>query len=57
VSCLWQENFDLFTDIHLLLGLVCILQLMDIMWSFLNFAQKRDIFICHFIDVMKVCKG
>jgi hypothetical protein len=57
VPCLWQENFGLFTNIHLLLGLACILQLMDTMWSFLKFAQRRDIFICDFIDVMKVCKG
>jgi hypothetical protein len=40
-----------------LLGLACILQLMDIMWFFLKISQRRDIFICDFIDVAKVCKG
>ncbi len=30
---------------------------METMWSFLKFVQRKDIFICDFINLVKVYKG
>ncbi len=54
---LWQENLGLLLNIHLLFGLAYVLPLMENMQSFLKFVQKRDIFICDFIAIVKVCSS
>jgi hypothetical protein len=55
--CLWRVDLGLFTNIHLFLGLVCVLPLMETMQSFLKFVQRKDIFICDFINLVKVYKS
>jgi hypothetical protein len=40
-----------------LFGLAYVLPLMENMQSFLKFVQKRDIFICDFIAIVKVCSS
>jgi hypothetical protein len=45
---------SLLCNIHLVLGLACVLMLIETMQSLLKFAQMRNIFICDFIVVMNV---
>ncbi len=54
---MWQTNLGLLCNIHLLLGLVCVLPLMENIQSIFKFAQRKDIFICHFIATVKVFQG
>jgi hypothetical protein len=54
---MWETNLGLLYDTHLLLGLNCVLLLLENMQSLLKFVQRRDIFICDFIAVVKVCQG
>jgi hypothetical protein len=44
-------------DIHLLLGLACVLLMMETMLSFLKFAWKKNIFICDLVAVVEVWQG
>jgi hypothetical protein len=54
---MWETNLGLLYDIHLLLGLNYVLLLFENMQSLLKFVQNKDIFICDFIDAMKICQG
>ncbi len=56
VSNFVLTNLGLLCEIHLLLGLACVLPLMESMQSLFKFAHKKDIFICDFITMMKVCQ-
>jgi hypothetical protein len=53
VSFYWKA----ICDIHLLMGLACVLPLVETIQFLLKFAKKNDTFICKFIIVMKVYKG
>jgi hypothetical protein len=52
---MWQTNLGLLFNIHFLLGLACVLPLMETMQSLFNFVPKGDIFICDFIVVVIAC--
>lgn len=54
---LWQANLGFLSNIHLLLGLACVLPLTKNMQSFQKYVQRRDIFICSFIAIVKLCQG
>jgi hypothetical protein len=51
---LLQVKLGLLTDLHLLLGVVAILPLMEAIGSLLNFAQRWDVFIFNFIATVKI---
>jgi hypothetical protein len=53
----WQANSAFLCDIHLLMGLTCVLSIMETMQSLLKFARWQDNFICDFIATMKIYKG
>jgi len=46
-------NLDLFCDLHMLLGLSCLLPLLEVMNALIKFAQGRDVFIYDFVAVVK----
>ncbi len=49
-------NLNLLCDLHMLLGLSCLLPLLEIVHALIKFAQGRDIFICDFVAIVKICQ-
>jgi hypothetical protein len=50
------ENFDLLVDIEVLLSLACFIPLLECVHYLIKLSQARDIFICDFIQSVKVCQ-
>jgi len=48
-----NENWNLFCDFELILGLHVILSLLDYLHILIKFAQSY-LFVCYFIDAMKI---
>ncbi len=46
-------NLDLFNDLHML-GLFCLLPLLEAMNALIKFAQRRDIFICEVVVAIMI---
>jgi hypothetical protein len=44
-------------DQQILLGLTCILPMLESMHVFIKFAQMQDIFVCDLVATIKVCQG
>jgi hypothetical protein len=47
-------NLDLFCDLHMLMGMFCLLPLLESMNVLIKFAQGKDIFICDFVAIVKI---
>lgn len=52
-----EANYELLCDPHTLLGLACVLPLLEAMQALSKFAQIRTTFICDFIFQVKVCQS
>ena len=50
-----KENFDLLADVEVLLSLACFIPLLDAIYHLMKLSQERNIFICDFMQAMKVC--
>jgi hypothetical protein len=49
------KNLSLLCDLELILGLHAVLSFLNSMHTLIKLAQSHDVFICDFIDTMKVC--
>jgi hypothetical protein len=49
------DNFDLLMDIEVLLSLACFIPLLDVVHYLIKLFQARDIFMCDFMQAIKVC--
>jgi uncharacterized membrane protein len=49
-------NLDLLCDLHMLLGLSCLLPLLEVVNALIKFAQGRDVFIYDFVATIKICQ-
>jgi hypothetical protein len=47
-------NLNLLCDLHMLMGLSCLLPLLESMNALIKFPQRRDIFIYDFVAVVKI---
>jgi hypothetical protein len=50
-------NYKHLCDIHILLGLVYILPLLEFRHAFIKFAQFKYVFVCDLVAAIKVCQG
>lgn len=48
---------DSMLDPYTLMGMACMIPLLEAIDSLVTFAHSRDIVICNFIATLKVCKG
>jgi len=55
-NTLAKANLDLFYNVKISLGLICILPLLECMQFVSKFIQARNVFICDFIDIIKACE-
>jgi hypothetical protein len=44
-------------DLELILGFPCILPMLEVVHTLINFIQKWDVFISKFLDVMKLIEA
>jgi energy-converting hydrogenase Eha subunit C len=50
-----KANLELFCDIEVFLGFVCIILMLKCVQSLFKFAQIRYAFICDFVAIVKSC--
>jgi len=51
-----KGNYELLSDIEMLLGLACILPCLETRQKLSKFAQEKDTIICDFIYALKLAK-
>ena len=49
------DNFDILVDVKVLLSLMCLMPFLNAIHCLIKFSQSRDVFICDFLKVVKVC--
>lgn len=52
-----RENYDLLCDIGTLLGLPCIMPLLDCVNALMKFAQSDDAFVSDYVAAVKICQA
>jgi hypothetical protein len=50
-------NYENLCDLQVLLGLACILPLLESIHALIKFAQMRDVYVCDLVVAIKVCQG
>jgi len=50
-----NENLNLIYNLELILGLHVVLPFLDYVHILIKFAQFRNMFVCDFINAMKIC--
>jgi hypothetical protein len=51
-----KVNFDFLVDLEVLLSLCCIIPLLHAVNQFIKLSQARDVFICDFMEALKLCQ-
>ncbi len=51
-----SENLSFFCQLELILSLHAIFLLLDSVHTLIKFPQSYDVFMCDFINVMKICQ-
>jgi hypothetical protein len=50
-------NYENLCDLQVLLGLACILPLLESIHALTKFTQINDVYVCDLVVVIKVCQG
>ena len=50
-------NFDLLSDVQTLLSLACFIPMLNVVHCLIKLSQARDVFICDFMQSIKVCQN
>ncbi len=50
-------NYNHLCDLQILVRFACILTLLELIHSFIKFAQMKNVFMCNLVVVFKVCQG
>ena len=50
-----MENYDILVDVEVLLSLMYFMPLLNAIHCLIKFLQSQDVFICDFLQVVKVC--
>jgi hypothetical protein len=49
-------NYELLCDVEAIMGLTCVLLMLETMHSLSKLAQNKDFFICDFVSIVKLCQ-
>jgi hypothetical protein len=52
-----KTNYELLCDLETLLGLSCIIPLLELLQGLSKFTQSQQTFICDFISALKLCEA
>jgi hypothetical protein len=50
-----KTNFQYLCDIEVVMGLACIMPLLESVHALIKFVQARNTFVCDFVIAMKMC--
>jgi len=50
-----NTNYELLCGVKIVMGLKCVLPMLEVVQSLNILAQNKDIFICHFVFVVNFC--
>jgi hypothetical protein len=50
-------NYQNLCDFQVLLGIICILPLLEFVHAFIKFAQMKDVYVCDLVAIIKICQG
>jgi hypothetical protein len=50
------NNFELLCDLDLILGLPCVMPILEVVHSFIKYAQCQNVFIMDFLHVINLVK-
>jgi hypothetical protein len=51
-----SENLSFLCDLYLIFGLHVVFPFLDLVHVLIKLAQSHDVFVCNFINVVKVCQ-
>ncbi len=51
------DNFELLCELDLILGLPCVMLILEVVHSLINCAQCRDVFIMEFLNAINLAKA
>lgn len=51
-----EKTFESLVDVETLLGLACLVPLLELLNSVIKFSQRRNVFVCDFIAAVKQCQ-
>lgn len=51
-----QTNLEFLVDVQTLLGLACLMPMLEEINRFIKFAQSRNIFVCDFVAALRHCQ-
>ena len=51
------NNFDSLSDVEVSLSLACFIPLVNLVYSLMKKPQARNIFVCNFLQAVKVCQS
>ncbi len=51
-----HDNFESFYDPYLVLGLLCVMSILEVVHSLIKYAQHWDVFIMDFLDAINLIK-
>ena len=49
------ENFDMLVNVKVSLSLMSFMPLLNVVYCLIKFSHSRDVFICDFLQAVKVC--
>jgi hypothetical protein len=50
-----KKNLGCLFDIEVVMGLTCIMPLLEVVYVFIKLALEQNIFVCDFVTFFKIC--
>ncbi len=54
INSIAATNYELICDVEIMMGLMCVLLMLEVMQSLNKFAQNRNCFTCDFVVAIKL---
>jgi len=51
-----NKNLNVLCDVELILGLPCLLPLLECVHKFIKIVQGQDVFVCNLVEVVKLAQ-
>jgi hypothetical protein len=51
-----SKNLKISCDVELILGLPCLLPLLECVYKFIKIVQGQDVFVCNLVEVIKLAQ-
>ncbi len=50
-----KTTFEFLQDVEIVMGVICIMPMLKVVYEFIKFVQSHDTFVCDFVRIVKVC--